>query len=229
MRFFLAFAFLSGSFSFRFCGRLLGGGLDGVRSIPGIVVTDVTVAGGVGEEFGGVVDSRTTTSLPDPRCSENADSSSRPSSPSYPQAFPIDGCGTGTGTTTTAAFAFAGNNVKARTAARAALLSCAPQLVLLPATAVWAAEDGGVSALASAVSSSSSAAAPAAALEVESLPDPLLPVLFSVALLVGVGLLTGSLGDVVAEEALLGDRSGARAKKEQERSRRSFFKDGGER
>jgi len=93
---------------------------------------------------------------------------------------------------------------------------------------VWAAEDGGVSALASAVSSSS-ASAPAAALEVESLPDPLLPVLFSVALLVGVGLLTGSLGDVVAEEALLGDRSGARAKKEQERSRRSFFKDGGER
>jgi len=203
--------------------------LDGVRSIPGIVVTDVTVAGGVGEEFGGVVDSRTTTSLPDPRCSENADSSSRPSSPSYPQAFPIDGCGTGTGTTTTAAFAFAGNNVKARTAARAALLSCAPQLVLLPATAGWAAEDGGVSALASAVSSSSVSAPAAAALEVESLPDPLLPVLFSVALLVGVGLLTGSLGDVVAEEALLGDRSGARAKKEQERSRRSFFKDGGER
>jgi len=37
-------------------------------------------------------------------------------------------------------------------------------------------------------------------------------------------LLTGSLGDVIDEESQLGMQSGARAKKEMERSRSSYFK-----
>jgi hypothetical protein len=36
--------------------------------------------------------------------------------------------------------------------------------------------------------------------------------------------LTGSLGDVINEEAQLGMQSGARAKKEIDRSRSSYFK-----
>jgi hypothetical protein len=40
----------------------------------------------------------------------------------------------------------------------------------------------------------------------------------------GIGLLTGSLGDVINEEAQLGMQSGARAKKEIDRSRSSYFK-----
>jgi hypothetical protein len=39
-----------------------------------------------------------------------------------------------------------------------------------------------------------------------------------------VALLTGSLGNVMDEEASLGMQSGARAKKEIERSRSSYFK-----
>jgi hypothetical protein len=70
------------------------------------------------------------------------------------------------------------------------------------------------------------AAMAAAAFEPEmaELPPPYVPVLFSIGLLVGVGLLTGTLGDVINEEALLGMQSGARAKKEIERSRSSYFK-----
>eukprot|EP00522_Entomoneis_paludosa_P015048 CAMPEP_0172457554 /NCGR_PEP_ID=MMETSP1065-20121228/22762_1 /TAXON_ID=265537 /ORGANISM="Amphiprora paludosa, Strain CCMP125" /LENGTH=140 /DNA_ID=CAMNT_0013211361 /DNA_START=73 /DNA_END=495 /DNA_ORIENTATION=+ len=56
------------------------------------------------------------------------------------------------------------------------------------------------------------------------LPPPYVPALFGVGLLVGVGLLTGSLGNVMDEEASLGMQSGARAKKEIERSRSSYFK-----
>ena len=63
------------------------------------------------------------------------------------------------------------------------------------------------------------------AVEYAELPKPYIPIVFALVLLVGIGVLTGSLGDVIADEALLGDRSGARAKKESERSRRSFFKD----
>eukprot|EP00550_Attheya_septentrionalis_P009782 CAMPEP_0198284780 /NCGR_PEP_ID=MMETSP1449-20131203/4211_1 /TAXON_ID=420275 /ORGANISM="Attheya septentrionalis, Strain CCMP2084" /LENGTH=168 /DNA_ID=CAMNT_0043981995 /DNA_START=138 /DNA_END=644 /DNA_ORIENTATION=+ len=61
-------------------------------------------------------------------------------------------------------------------------------------------------------------------IEIEELPPPYFAVVFAIAILGGVGLLTGSLGDVMTEEAQLGMMSGARAKKEKERSRSSYFK-----
>lgn len=61
-------------------------------------------------------------------------------------------------------------------------------------------------------------------IEYAELPPPYIPVAFGLLLLVGVGLLTGSLGNVMDEEASLGLQSGARAKKEIERSRSSYFK-----
>jgi hypothetical protein len=61
-------------------------------------------------------------------------------------------------------------------------------------------------------------------IEMAELPAPYVPVLFGLGLLVGVGVLTGSLGDVMDEEASLGLQSGARAKKDIERSRSSYFK-----
>lgn len=65
-----------------------------------------------------------------------------------------------------------------------------------------------------------------AATEVElaDLPPPWIPVVFGLGLVVGVGLLTGSLGDVIEQESQLGLQSGARAKKEIDRSRSSYFK-----
>jgi hypothetical protein len=60
--------------------------------------------------------------------------------------------------------------------------------------------------------------------ELAELPNPIVPVIFSVGLLVGVGVLTGTLGDVIDQEAMLGMQSGARAKKDIERSRSSYFK-----
>jgi hypothetical protein len=61
-------------------------------------------------------------------------------------------------------------------------------------------------------------------IEMAELPNPIVPVIFSVGLLVGVGVLTGTLGDVIDQEAMLGMQSGARAKKDIERSRSSYFK-----
>ena len=61
-------------------------------------------------------------------------------------------------------------------------------------------------------------------MEYAELPPPYVPVAFGLLLLVGVGALTGSLGNVLDEEASLGLQSGARAKKEQERARSSYFK-----
>jgi len=60
-------------------------------------------------------------------------------------------------------------------------------------------------------------------LEIAELPPPYVPAIFGVVLLVGVGVLTSSLGNVMDEEAGLGMQSGARAKKEIERSRSSYF------
>jgi hypothetical protein len=60
--------------------------------------------------------------------------------------------------------------------------------------------------------------------EMAELPPPFVPVLFSIGLLGGVAVLTGSLGDVIDQEAMLGMQSGARAKKDIERSRSSYFK-----
>jgi len=60
--------------------------------------------------------------------------------------------------------------------------------------------------------------------EYAELPPPYVPVAFAMVLLVGVGVLTSSLGNVMQEEAELGLQSGARAKKEMERSRSSYFK-----
>ena len=60
--------------------------------------------------------------------------------------------------------------------------------------------------------------------EIGDLPAPWTALVFAVAILGGVGLLTGSLGDVYFEEASLGMQSGAQAKKERERSRASYFK-----
>ena len=61
-------------------------------------------------------------------------------------------------------------------------------------------------------------------LEIAELPPPYVPALFGVLLVVGVGVLTSSLGNVMDEESSLGMQSGARAKKESERSRSSYFK-----
>ena len=60
--------------------------------------------------------------------------------------------------------------------------------------------------------------------EVAELPPVWIPVVIGIALLGGVGLLTSSLGDVYDEESRLGMQSGARAKKEIDRSRSSYFK-----
>jgi len=60
--------------------------------------------------------------------------------------------------------------------------------------------------------------------EVTELPPPYIPIFFAILLVGGVGALTLSLGDVMKEEASLGLQSGARAKKERERSRSSYFK-----
>jgi hypothetical protein len=62
------------------------------------------------------------------------------------------------------------------------------------------------------------------AYEIAELPPVYVPVIFGIGLLIGVGLLTGSLGDVIDEESQLGMQSGARAQKEMERSRSSYFK-----
>ena len=61
-------------------------------------------------------------------------------------------------------------------------------------------------------------------IEYAELPPPYIPVAFGLALVAGVGLLTGSLGNVIDEEASLGMQSGARARKDIERSRSSYFK-----
>uniref|UniRef100_A0A7S0GFK0 Uncharacterized protein n=1 Tax=Proboscia inermis TaxID=420281 RepID=A0A7S0GFK0_9STRA len=61
-------------------------------------------------------------------------------------------------------------------------------------------------------------------LEEAELPPPYVPVAFAIFLVASVGLLTFSLGDVIADEAGLGNLSGAKAKKEMERSRSSYFK-----
>lgn len=60
--------------------------------------------------------------------------------------------------------------------------------------------------------------------EIADLPPPYVPVAFGFLLIVGVGVLTGSLGNVMDEEASLGLQSGARAKKEMQRSKSSYFK-----
>lgn len=60
--------------------------------------------------------------------------------------------------------------------------------------------------------------------EVAELPPVYVPILFAIAIMIGVGVLTSSLGDVYTEEASLGLMSGAKAKKERERSRSSYFK-----
>lgn len=61
-------------------------------------------------------------------------------------------------------------------------------------------------------------------MEIADLPPIWVPIVFALGILVGVGLLTSSLGDVYTEEASLGLMSGAKAKKEAERSRSSYFK-----
>ena len=60
--------------------------------------------------------------------------------------------------------------------------------------------------------------------ELADLPPPYVPVIFGLVVIAGVGVLTGSLGDVIDDEAQLGLQSGARAKKEIERTRSSYFK-----
>jgi len=69
-----------------------------------------------------------------------------------------------------------------------------------------------------------SAFAAADDLELAELPPVYVPILFAIGVLGGVGVLTASLGNVMDEEASLGLQSGARAKKERERSRSSYFK-----
>jgi len=69
-----------------------------------------------------------------------------------------------------------------------------------------------------------SAIAVADELEIAELPPVYVPILFAIGVLGGVGVLTASLGNVMDEEASLGLQSGARAKKERDRSRSSYFK-----
>eukprot|EP00571_Detonula_confervacea_P016656 CAMPEP_0172310360 /NCGR_PEP_ID=MMETSP1058-20130122/11441_1 /TAXON_ID=83371 /ORGANISM="Detonula confervacea, Strain CCMP 353" /LENGTH=163 /DNA_ID=CAMNT_0013023157 /DNA_START=81 /DNA_END=572 /DNA_ORIENTATION=+ len=61
-------------------------------------------------------------------------------------------------------------------------------------------------------------------LELTELPPVYVPILFAIGILGGVGVLTLSLGNVMDEEASLGLQSGARAKKERDRTRSSYFK-----
>lgn len=68
------------------------------------------------------------------------------------------------------------------------------------------------------------AAMAAEEIEIAELPPPYVPAIFGVVLLAGVGLLTSSLGNVYDEESSLGMQSGARAKKERDRSRSSYFR-----
>ncbi|KAL3763996.1 hypothetical protein ACHAW5_007615 [Stephanodiscus triporus] len=61
-------------------------------------------------------------------------------------------------------------------------------------------------------------------LEIAELPPVYVPIIFAIGVIGGVGVLTASLGNVMDEEASLGLQSGARAKKERDRSRSSYFK-----
>ena len=74
------------------------------------------------------------------------------------------------------------------------------------------------------LSTSPLAALAADDLELEELPPVYVPIIFAILVLGGVGVLTASLGNVMDEEASLGLQSGARAKKERDRSRSSYFK-----
>mmetsp|Transcript_21128 Transcript_21128/g.38228 ORF Transcript_21128/g.38228 Transcript_21128/m.38228 type:complete len:155 (+) Transcript_21128:189-653(+) len=69
-----------------------------------------------------------------------------------------------------------------------------------------------------------SAFAAADELEIAELPPVYVPILFAIGIIGGVGVLTASLGNVMDEEASLGLQSGARAKKERDRTRSSYFK-----
>lgn len=65
---------------------------------------------------------------------------------------------------------------------------------------------------------------PSTELVIEELPPVYVPILFAIGVIGGVGVLTFSLGNVMDEEASLGLQSGARAKKERDRTRSSYFK-----
>lgn len=65
---------------------------------------------------------------------------------------------------------------------------------------------------------------PLTELVIEELPPVYVPILFAIGVIGGVGVLTFSLGNVMDEEASLGLQSGARAKKERDRTRSSYFK-----
>ena len=106
-------------------------------------------------------------------------------------------------------------------------LFAAPVTALVPPMPLAAAASSSTLLLPSAVAAlatTTSWIATETDLEIAELPPPYVPALFGVALLVGVGVLTGSLGNVMDEEASLGLQSGARAKKEIERSRSSYVK-----
>ncbi|GMI12157.1 hypothetical protein TrLO_g5973 [Triparma laevis f. longispina] len=55
------------------------------------------------------------------------------------------------------------------------------------------------------------------------LPNPIIPVIFTLVLIIGIGILTSSLGDVVGEEAMTGDRAGYKAQKESEKRNKKFL------
>ena len=69
-----------------------------------------------------------------------------------------------------------------------------------------------------------STAEPPTELVIEELPPVYVPILFAIGVIGGVGVLTFSLGNVMDEEASFGLQSGARAKKERDRTRSSYFK-----
>lgn len=82
------------------------------------------------------------------------------------------------------------------------LAAAVPVAALVPPLPVGAVNSALTSKFAPAALASAAAVLADSEMEIAELPPPYVPVLFGLALLVGVGVLTGSLGNVMDEEAL---------------------------
>ncbi|GMH98794.1 hypothetical protein TrVE_jg8872 [Triparma verrucosa] len=58
------------------------------------------------------------------------------------------------------------------------------------------------------------------------LPSTSVPIILTLFLIAGIGILTTSLGDVVGEEAMTGDRAGLKARGEADKRKRKFLDTG---
>jgi hypothetical protein len=146
---------------------------------------------------------------------------------------PVESAGSVAGSGVQCSLALAGNRGDAASDLSSAIESGDSTTMKMPRTHPWtssAAESAApivASTLALWASVASAALASAAsdeAVELAELPPPYIPAIFAVVLLGGVGWFTASLGNVMDEEASLGLQSGAKAKKDMERSRSSYFK-----